>query len=86
MSHPQLRVVLVPAEHALRDAGPAGADLGLLAFVFALHAVPVVAFAAGGAWGVGIVGYATAVVLLTARELLHELGACVRRAARGRSR
>ncbi|HYS82240.1 MAG TPA: hypothetical protein VEM76_16145 [Anaeromyxobacteraceae bacterium] len=86
MPRPQLRVVLVPAEHALREGGPAGADLGLLAFMFALHALPLVAFAAGGAWGAGIVGYATAVVLLTGRELVHELGACVRRPARGRSR
>ena len=65
---------------------PSGADLGLLAFILALHAFPLVGFAAGGAWRAGVVGYATAVVLLAGRELVRELAACVRAPSRNCSR
>lgn len=70
---------------ASRPAAPAPrSDVPLLAFLLALHLAPLVGAAAGRPWSAAVVGYATAVVLLTGRELVREL---VPRAAdrRGRS-
>ncbi|HET7754460.1 MAG TPA: hypothetical protein VFK85_11175 [Anaeromyxobacteraceae bacterium] len=64
-----------PHGDGLRD------DVLLLAFLLALHAMPLVALAAGHSWGAGADGYATAVVFLGTRELAHELRA--RRGSRG---
>jgi hypothetical protein len=58
-------------------------DARLLAFLLLLHVVPLVGAAAGRPWGAGVVGYATAIVLLTGRELVREL---VPRAADRRAR
>ena len=44
-------------------------------FIFSVHALPVVAFAAGWIRGDAGAGYATAVALLSARELFRELRA-----------
>jgi hypothetical protein len=86
MSHPHLRIVRLSAEEAVSAAVPTPADVGLLAFLLALHAAPVVALVAGRAWGGGVVGYATAVALFTARELFRELGACAGASSRRHSR
>jgi hypothetical protein len=65
---------------------PAGADLSLLTFILVFHALPLIGLAAGGAWGEGVVGYATAVVLLSGRELVRECSARIRAAPRSFSR
>lgn len=77
--HPHLQLVPPAAEDGPSEAAPpSGADLGLLALVFALHSAPLVALAAGHAWGLGTVGYATAVAIVSGGELLRELLACSR--------
>lgn len=70
---PHLRLVPLRDGDLPLDAAPAGADLGLLAFVLAVHLVPLAALAAGQPWGAGTVGYATAVALVSGRELVREL-------------
>lgn len=72
---PHLRLLPLPYGDLPLDAAPAGADLGLLAFVLAVHVVPLAALAADRPWGAGTVGYATAVALVSGRELVHELAA-----------
>jgi hypothetical protein len=79
-------VVRPPAEDRPREGASAGEDLGLLAFLFGLHAIPIVALLAGRDWGDVAVGYATVVVLLTGRELLLEASAYVRQRSRSCSR
>lgn len=72
---PHLRLVPLPSEDLPLEAAPAGADIGLLAFVLAVHLVPLAALAAGRPWGAGTVGYATAVALISGREVVRELAA-----------
>lgn len=48
-------------------------EIFFLVFVIALHALPLVALAAGHSWGAGVEGYGIAVVLLAGVELGHEL-------------
>lgn len=75
---PQLRLVRPPEPSGpQRTAGaagaPAGGDLVLLAFVLAVCLVPIVGLLAGGAWGQGTAGLATAVGLLSGRALVRGL-------------
>lgn len=51
----------------------AGRDLALVLFLFVLHLFPLVGALAGRPWGNGMLGYATAVVLVTGRALAREL-------------
>jgi hypothetical protein len=81
-----LRAVRAPPERPPRGGAPAGADLGLLAFLLALHALPLVAFAAGRDWGAVATGYGAVVVLLLGRELVRELRAWARATSRGARR
>ncbi len=63
------------AESEGRIAGrtAASTDLALLGFLFVLALVPIVGQLARGDWGQGIVGFATAIALLSGRELVLEL-------------
>lgn len=54
-------------------ARASGRDVLLVVFLLALHLAPLVGAAAGRPWGAGVIGYATAIVLLTGRELVREL-------------
>jgi hypothetical protein len=83
MANADLRVVRAPPEGPRHGEAPAGADLGLLAFLLALHALPLVAFAAGRDWGAVATGYGAVVVLLLGRELVRELRTWARAASRG---
>jgi hypothetical protein len=64
-----------------RPAAPAGGDLWILALVLAVCLVPLVGLAAGGPWGAGTTGLATAGALLSSGALVH--GWSQRRQARG---
>ncbi len=71
---PRAHLHLVPSVRA-PDAGrgSAAGDVGLVAFILAVSLIPIGGVLAGGRWGDGSVGFATALALLCARELLHEL-------------
>lgn len=70
------RLHLVPSLHAPTvSRGPEARDVGLLAFLLAVSLIPIGGVLAGGRWGDGSVGFATALALLCAREILHELQA-----------
>ncbi len=56
----------------------AGSDFYLLAFIFLVTLVPIAGQLARGNWGQGTVGIATAVALLSGRELLLEIRAHLR--------
>jgi len=68
-----VRLSLVPPP-VIRGVGTcAWSDIGLLAFVLGVHAIPLAALAAGHSWGSGVDGYAAAVAFVTGRELAREL-------------
>jgi hypothetical protein len=56
-----------------RAGGAAWSDVALLAFLLAVHAMPLVALAAGRSWGAVAEGCATVVVLVAGAELVREL-------------
>lgn len=73
-TRPRLR--LVP----LTDDSPAStaherhrADVGFLALLVAVNAVPLVALAAGHFWGFAACGCSAVMTLLLARQLLHDV-------------
>lgn len=79
----RLHLVADPPTSADATSWP---DAGLLLFLFATHAMPVIALAMGRSWGVGVEGYGTVVALVTGRELVREvwtnLRACAVRLSR----
>ncbi len=71
-----------PRDGGPLDVSPELGDLALIAVLFILNAIPVAGELTGiGRWSPGIVGFATAALLLTGRELWSQLRARVR--ARG---
>ncbi len=76
-----LRIVADPDTPQPRAPGAAsGSDLSLLAFLLAVGLFPIAGWLAGGRWGQGTLGAATAIALLAGRALVVE----VRRRARSR--
>jgi hypothetical protein len=53
-------------------------DLGLLVLLLGTHLVPVVAALAGASVPPAATGFATAVLVLAARELVHEVASAAR--------
>jgi hypothetical protein len=68
---PVVRVAPRPSPPAERPV--AWSEAALVLFIFSVHALPVVAFAAGWLRGEAGTGYATVVAVLCARELFREL-------------
>ena len=68
-----LRLSQVPPPVVRTSGLGTWSDAGLLAFVLAVHTMPLAALAAGHSWGSGVDGYATAVAFVTVRELTREL-------------
>lgn len=69
-SPPRLRVVQ-PAHDSPTNPAPdrAGSDVGFLAFLVALNAVPLIALATGHSWGFAACGLSATMTLLLARQL-----------------
>ena len=69
-SPPRLRVVQPAADSPTSPAPDrAGSDVGFLAFLVALNAVPLIALATGHFWGFAACGSSAAMTLLLARQL-----------------
>jgi hypothetical protein len=74
-----LRLLAAPRNAMEHASAPERGDLALMVMLLAVNLIPVIGEAARiGRWGAGTLGFATACVLVTGRELWLEVREVVR--------